>query len=181
MMNHFRNDSNVKRMFPDYVFKDIIWYEIPIDEEIPTNIGKYDLSLISQFYYFDFYDLDNNYLGQRAYLMECREHPIYTKLNTFTKRMINHYNYVLSLLNKQNKYILPSKFSVEPDFIDMLIHPPYDIDISGIKIEFIDDIEYIIIGNYTKNKIEGYDLIEKNSYEYFIKLTDIVDYIKNNN
>ena len=101
MMNHFKNDNNVKSMFPDYTFKEIKWLKIHTNEMIPLNINEFNLSLISQEVYFDYYDLDNNYLGQKPYLLECRKHSIYTELNTFSSRMMSYYEYILSLLDKK--------------------------------------------------------------------------------
>ena len=176
MMNHFLNDYNVKNKYSDYVFKDIIWYEIPSNEEIPATIGEYDLSLISQLYYFDYYDLDRNFLGQKPYLMECRNHKTYLDLNAHPESLIKRNQNTIKDIEKREFYLLSETYKPEPEFMDVLYKSPF----STIKIKLIDDIEYIFIGKETVNAIASnkYELIKMNDYEYYIKLEDIIDYIK---
>ncbi len=178
MMNHFKREKEVKNRYPDYTLKDIIWYEIPIDEEIPTNIGEYDLSLISQIYYFNYFDLDNNLLGEKPYLMECRNHITYKNLNAHTDKLINNNVAIINKIKQKEKYIIGVKYTPEIDFIDHLFEFPF----SKIEIETIDGSEYIFIGDETVEAIgpDKYELIKISDYEYYIKVEDIVDYIKTN-
>lgn len=176
MMNHFKREPEVKKRYPDYTLKDIIWYEIPIDEEIPTNIGDYDLSLISQIYYFNFFDLDNNLLGEKPYLVEIRNHPTYKNLNAHTDKLVKWNVATINEIEKREKYIIGEKYTPEIDFIDHLFELPF----SKIEIETIDGSEYIFIGDETIEAIgpDKYELIKISDYKYYIKVEDIVDYIK---
>lgn len=176
MMNHFKREQEVKKRYPDYTLKDIMWYEIPIDEEIPTNIGEYDLSLISQIYYFNYFDLDNNLLGEKPYLMECRNHITYKKLNAHPDKLVSNNISTIKSIEKKEKYIKAIKYTPEIDFIDDLFEAPF----SKIKIETIDGCEYIFIGDETVEAIglDKYELIKIRDYEYYIKVVDIIDYIK---
>ena len=176
MMNHFKRESEVKNKYPDYILKDIIWYEIPIDEEIPANIGDYDLSLISQIYYFNFSDLDNNLLGEKPYLVEIRNHPTYKKLNAHTYKLVNWNVDTINEIEKREKYIKGVKYTPEIDFIDHL----FGQFTTKMEIVLIDGSEYILVGKETVKAIgpDKYELIKINDYEYYIKVEDIVDYIK---
>lgn len=176
MMNHFKRESEVKNKYPDYILKDIIWYEIPIDEEIPANIGDYDLSLISQIYYFNFFDLDNNLLGEKPYLVEIRNHPTYKNLNAHTYKLVNWNVDTINEIEKREKYIKGVKYTPEIDFIDHL----FGQFTTKMKIVLIDDCEYIFVGDETVEAIgpDKYELIKINDYKYYIKVEDIVDYIK---
>ena len=181
MFNHFRNDKNVNKNYPDYKFKDVLWYEMSTKFSMPMSLGDYQLSLIAEEYYFDFYDLDKNYLGTKSYLLECREHRLYNKLNVFSQYMMNQYEAALNIINNQSLYVVPFSYSSNYDFIDSLIHPPYSYEISGIKVENINDVDYVCIYDENLDRIKKnkeYEVIEKNDIQNYLKLEDLIDYLK---
>ena len=175
-MNVFKHDYNVKNMYPNYAFKDALWLEIPVSEEIPTEIGEYKLSVVSELAYFNFFDLDKNFLGTKAYLMDCMRHKMFNNNQPYSDMELRLYDAVKLNFDKKKYYLSSVNYSIEPLFVDMLV----ERRIQAIEIEEIDNVEYICLhtGNNFENLLKKYDLISKNEIEYYIKLEDIIDFIK---
>ena len=115
-------------------------------------------------------------MGEKPYLVEIRNHPTYKNLNAHTDKLVNWNVATINEIEKREKYIIGEKYTPEIDFIDHLFELPF----SKIEIETIDGNEYIFIGDETIEAIgpDKYELIKISDYEYYIKVEDIVDYIK---
>ncbi len=176
-MNIFKNYGYIKELYPNHIFKDIVWYEIPKDDEIPMIIGEYELSLISEIYYFDFYDLDKNHIGKKPYLIECIDHQIYQNIKAHSQETMEIFNNFIGKISERHFYIFDKDYSNDLEIYSSLNYSlsksivPFQID----GKEYVKLYEYNVIGD---NLLEKYELINTAEGVYAIKYVDFVDFLK---